>query len=173
MPDFRFAGASQACEGAAVLAICLKLAGKDRIRLAALTYERLRYSRVLKTQKTGEDLRIRWHSALQKSMNGEYIDPRSVKMKNSWIYRLDCEKDARERWPIMSAQIQKEMDAGAVALPGSLLGDDRFDIPEIEEEEYLKIEAFVQDAMKHHSASLTGRAAEYFKPRSQLPVEVQ
>ena len=65
------------------------------------------------------------------------------------------------------------MDEGNVALPGSLLGDDRYDIPSIPEEELVKIEDFVKEAQAKYSASLTGRAAEYFKPASRPPVAVQ
>lgn len=78
----------------------------------------------------------------------------------------------QERFPAVSAQIQKEMDAGEVALPGSLLGEDRFDIPAIPEDEVVRIEAFVHEALSKQSASLTGRAAEYFIPASHRPVEV-
>lgn len=74
-------GASQATEDGACLAICLELAGKGNVRLATLTYERLRYARVLKTQKTGEDTRYRWHSALRDLDAGKEIDPESVKMQ--------------------------------------------------------------------------------------------
>lgn len=74
-------GASQAVEDAATLAICLELAGRDNIRLATLTYERLRYARVLKTQKTGEDTRRRWHNALRDLDAGREVDPESVKMQ--------------------------------------------------------------------------------------------
>jgi salicylate hydroxylase len=41
-------GASQATESAAVLALCLKLAGKDNIPLATRVYEKLRFGRVSK-----------------------------------------------------------------------------------------------------------------------------
>lgn len=64
------------------------MAGKDRIRLATLTYERLRYARVLKTQKTGEALREKWHNALKKVTAGEWIDPRSIRMENAWVYQV-------------------------------------------------------------------------------------
>jgi salicylate hydroxylase len=74
-------GASQATEDGACLAICLELAGKGNVRLATLTYERLRYARVLKTQKTGEDTRRRWHTALRDLDAGKAVDPESVKMQ--------------------------------------------------------------------------------------------
>lgn len=87
--------------------------------------------------------------------------------------QLDVEQDAIDRFPVVSAQIQKEIDDNNVALPGSLLGDDRYDIPSLPEDELVKIEAFVKESSAKHSASLEGRAAEYFKPASRAPVEVQ
>ncbi|GAB7357031.1 hypothetical protein MBLNU459_g7856t1 [Dothideomycetes sp. NU459] len=58
-------GASQATESAAVLAVCLKLAGKQNVKLATRTYEKLRFDRVRSSQTNGEDVRDRWHSALK------------------------------------------------------------------------------------------------------------
>ncbi|GAA5821892.1 hypothetical protein JCM3770_002648 [Rhodotorula araucariae] len=128
-------GASQAVEDAATLAICLELAGRSRVRLAALVYERLRYARVLKTQKTGEDTRRRWHSALKALEEGREVDPEAVKMQNEWIYALDAEKDTRDRFEAVAAQIERELveNHGTPVLPMSLLGDDKFDIPTISE----------------------------------------
>ncbi|BGP31290.1 hypothetical protein JCM10296v2_003054 [Rhodotorula toruloides] len=120
-------GASQAVENAATLAICLELAGRDNIRLATLTYERLRYARVLKTQKTGEDTRRRRHNALRDLDAGREVDPESVKMQ--WIYALDAEADTRARFAAVSAHIKAELAAknDVPILPMSLLGDDKFD----------------------------------------------
>ncbi|KZT51429.1 FAD/NAD(P)-binding domain-containing protein [Calocera cornea HHB12733] len=150
-------GASQAVEDSACLATCLKLAGKGNVRLATLTYERMRYARVLKTQKTGEDLRIRWHNALKKVQKGEHIEPDSIKMRNAWIYKHDAEADARERWQAVSKQIQKEMDAGKVSLPADLLGEDRYDIPRISAEEQAEIDRIVVQMVKDYPPSYTGR----------------
>lgn len=74
-------GASQATEDGAVLALCLKFAGKDNVPLATRTYERLRYARVRQAQLCGEDVRDRWHNALKKVNNDEEIDPESIHIK--------------------------------------------------------------------------------------------
>jgi salicylate hydroxylase len=91
-------GASQATESAAVLALCLKLAGKENVPLAVsepdepmdrLTifqtrvYEKLRFERVRKSQLNGEDLRDRWHSALKILDDDVEIDPEDIKMRVS------------------------------------------------------------------------------------------
>ena len=102
-------GASQATESAAVLAQCLLLAGKDNIPLAVrplrglmtnplprtrpwLTsniqtrvYEKIRFPRVRRAQTNGEDLRDRWHSALDRIGEGEEIDPNTLLIRvSSW-----------------------------------------------------------------------------------------
>jgi len=74
-------GAGQATEDGAVPAICLTLAGKGNVPLATCTYEKLRYGRVRNAQKTGEDLRDRWHNALKTLNKGEEVDPASILMK--------------------------------------------------------------------------------------------
>ncbi|GAA6014850.1 hypothetical protein JCM10207_002201 [Rhodosporidiobolus poonsookiae] len=148
-------GASQAVEDAATLAICLELitAGGqnsgENIRLASLVYERLRYARVLKTQKTGEDTRRRWHNALRDLDAGREVDPESVKMQNEWIYQLDAEADTRERFASTLEQIKSELAANnnVPILPMSLLGDDKFDIPQITDERRKEIAVIAQDMM--------------------------
>lgn len=141
-------GASQAVEDAACLAICLELAGKGNVRLATLTYERLRYARVLKTQKTGEDTRIKWHTALAKMEANEYIEPESVHMRNQWIYPHDAEADTRARFHDVAAQIQKELDEGKGPIsPMDLLGPDRYDIPQIPDEDRKRVAKIVEGHM--------------------------
>ncbi|GAA5841476.1 hypothetical protein JCM11251_007153 [Rhodosporidiobolus azoricus] len=146
-------GASQAVEDAATLAICLELATvgghRENIRLASLVYERLRYARVLKTQKTGEDTRRRWHNALRAMDAGKEIDPESVKMQNEWIYALDVEQDTRERFARVFEQIKSELAANddIPILPMSLLGDDKSDIPVITDERRREIANIAEDQL--------------------------
>src|SRR5277367_5855828 len=114
-------GASQATEDAAVLALCLTLAGRGNVPLATRTYERLRYDRVRMAQLCGEDVRDRWHNALKQVNEGEEIDPESLHMRvipdqlymcsrqNAWLYPHDAEADTRERWAKVSAEVAKEM----------------------------------------------------------------
>ncbi|KEF62507.1 uncharacterized protein A1O9_00480 [Exophiala aquamarina CBS 119918] len=78
-------GASQATESAAVLAQCLLLAGKDNVPLATRVYEKIRFPRVRRAQTNGEDVRDRWHSALDKVADGEEIDPYSIHIRVSHI----------------------------------------------------------------------------------------
>ncbi|KAI2634796.1 putative monooxygenase [Hypomontagnella submonticulosa] len=107
-------GASQATESAAVLAVCLKLAGKDNIPLATRCYEKLRFKRTRSSQTNGEDLRDRWHNALKNVDEGVEIDPESVKMRNRWLYAFDAEADTLERWDEMAALVAEELRTGRI-----------------------------------------------------------
>lgn len=107
-------GASQATESAAVLAECLKLAGKGNIPLATRVYERLRFPRVRLSQTNGEDVRDRWHSALNDVDDGVEIDPEQVKIRNRWLYDFDAEKDTRERWVKFAPVVQEELRVGKI-----------------------------------------------------------
>ncbi|KAF8251275.1 FAD/NAD(P)-binding domain-containing protein [Wilcoxina mikolae CBS 423.85] len=105
-------GASQATESAAVLALCLKLAGKDSIPLATRVYEKLRFGRVRQAQLNGEDVRDRWHNTLKQLDENTKIDPDHVKIKNRWLYPFDAEADTREKWPTISEIVRKELETG-------------------------------------------------------------
>ncbi|KAI8957753.1 putative monooxygenase [Daldinia sp. FL1419] len=107
-------GASQATESAGVLAVCLKLAGKDNIPLATRCYEKLRFARTRASQTNGEDLRDRWHNALKNVDEGVEIDPESVKMRNRWLYAFDAEADTIERWGEVSVLVSDELKAGKI-----------------------------------------------------------
>ncbi|KAL7621078.1 hypothetical protein AAE478_008390 [Parahypoxylon ruwenzoriense] len=107
-------GASQATESAAVLAVCLKLAGKENVPLATRTYEKLRFGRTRASQTNGEDLRDRWHNALKNVDDGVEIDPESVKMRNRWLYAFDAEADTLARWDEVSTQVMEELRTGKI-----------------------------------------------------------
>ncbi|KAH7064443.1 salicylate hydroxylase [Paraphoma chrysanthemicola] len=107
-------GASQATESAAVLALCLKLAGKENVPLATRVYEKLRFARVRQSQRNGEDLRNRWHNALKNLDDNEEINPEDVMIRNRWLYSFDAEADTRRRWQEVSALVARELDIGEV-----------------------------------------------------------
>ncbi|KAK1819467.1 hypothetical protein LTR12_006168 [Friedmanniomyces endolithicus] len=107
-------GASQATESAAVLAICLKLAGRENIPLATRTYEKLRFARTRQSQTNGEDLRDRWHNALKNVKAGREIDPETIKMRNRPLYAFDAEADAMQRWHAVSSQVAEELREGCI-----------------------------------------------------------
>ncbi|KAH8819776.1 salicylate hydroxylase [Xylogone sp. PMI_703] len=107
-------GASQATESAAVLAVCLKLAGKENIPLATRTYEKMRFARVRQSQLNGEDVRDRWHNCLKNLDEGVEIDPETVKIKNRWLYPFDVEADTMQRWQEVSSQVVKELQEGEI-----------------------------------------------------------
>ncbi|CRG86638.1 hypothetical protein PISL3812_03648 [Talaromyces islandicus] len=114
-------GASQATESSAVLAFCMKLAGKGNVPLATRVYEKLRFDRVRQAQLSGEDLRNRWHNALKNLKDGEEFDPDDIKIKNRWLYSYDAEADTLARWSEVSARTQLELDSGKIT---PLFGDE-------------------------------------------------
>ncbi|KAK4946525.1 hypothetical protein LTR10_014377 [Elasticomyces elasticus] len=107
-------GASQATESAAVLAQCLLLAGRDNIPLATRVYEKIRFPRVRRAQTNGEDLRDRWHTALELVGEGEAIDPDSILIKNNVLYSYDAEADTVKQWPEMSRIVAEELKTGKI-----------------------------------------------------------
>jgi salicylate hydroxylase len=108
-------GASQATESAAVLATCLKLAGKDNIPLATRVYEKLRFERTQKSRHNGEDIRDRWHNVLKNLDEGAEIDPEEVKMRNRWLYPFDAEADTLKRWAEVASLVEKELESGEIS----------------------------------------------------------
>ncbi|KAH7321618.1 salicylate hydroxylase [Rhexocercosporidium sp. MPI-PUGE-AT-0058] len=107
-------GASQATESAAVLALCLKLAGKENVALATRVYEKLRFARVRGSQRNGEDVRDRWYNALKNLDDYMEINPDDVKIKNRWLYPFDAEADTLQRWAEVAALVTKELEAGEI-----------------------------------------------------------
>ncbi|KAL3476990.1 hypothetical protein BJX99DRAFT_246489 [Aspergillus californicus] len=107
-------GASQATESAAVLALCLKLAGEGNVPLATRVYEKLRFDRVRKCQLNGEDIRDRWHGALKQLEAGEKLDPEDVMMRNRWLYAFDAEADTIQRWEETAAIVERELQEGQI-----------------------------------------------------------
>jgi 2-polyprenyl-6-methoxyphenol hydroxylase-like FAD-dependent oxidoreductase len=85
-------GASQSMEDGVTAAVCLELSGKQNVPEAVRAYERIRYPRVLATQKLGVTNRDAWHKA-----DFDYVrkNPESVKLPRlDWVLNFDCEKHA-------------------------------------------------------------------------------
>jgi 2-polyprenyl-6-methoxyphenol hydroxylase-like FAD-dependent oxidoreductase len=85
-------GASQSMEDGVTAAICLERAGKNNIPEAIRAYEKIRYPRVLATQRTGITNRDNWHKA-----DFDYVkkNPESVRLpRHEWILNFDCAKHA-------------------------------------------------------------------------------
>ena len=99
-------GASQAMEDGSTVAVCLELAGKDNIPTALRAFEKIRYERVLKAQKTGEATRDKWHKADFKKVKD---DPESMKLaRHEWLLNFDAEEHAYAVWD----QTLREMQQG-------------------------------------------------------------
>ncbi|KAM7213542.1 hypothetical protein V8F06_011097 [Rhypophila decipiens] len=107
-------GASQACESAGVLAVCLSLVDGENVKIATRAYEKLRFPRTRVSQTHGEDLRDRWHNVLKNTSEGAEIDPEMVKIKNRPLYAFDAEHDARDRWNDIATTVSHELARGNI-----------------------------------------------------------
>src|SRR5579862_1995252 len=92
-------------EDGVTLAICLRKAGKENIPLAVRTYERIRYDRVRRVQKTGETTRDRWHKA---DWDAVKKDPSKVNIpREDWILKFDVEKYAEENYERVAEEVKQ------------------------------------------------------------------
>jgi 2-polyprenyl-6-methoxyphenol hydroxylase-like FAD-dependent oxidoreductase len=86
-------GASQSMEDGVTAAVCLELAGsKENVPEAIRAFEKIRYGRVLATQRTGVTNRDAWHKA-----DFDYVrkNPESVKLpRQDWVLNFDASKHA-------------------------------------------------------------------------------
>ncbi|AEO67891.1 6c11d7c0-7b97-4d7d-8895-171bbb25be76 [Thermothielavioides terrestris] len=100
-------GASQAMEDGVVLAACLDRAGGPAgVPEAVRVWERIRYERVHKIQKTGVTTREQWHKA---DWDAIWKDPQSLHLKREeWILNFDAEADAYARYDAVREQLEKE-----------------------------------------------------------------
>ncbi|KAL0258111.1 hypothetical protein SLS55_007283 [Diplodia seriata] len=110
-------GASQAVEDGVTVAVCLELATsgsgegkKGDVREALLAYERMRYERVRKAQKTGETTRDRWHKA---DFDKVKEQPEAVKLpREEWLLGHDAEAHAYAVYAETVERIRKEEAKG-------------------------------------------------------------
>ncbi|KAF2139112.1 uncharacterized protein K452DRAFT_233183 [Aplosporella prunicola CBS 121167] len=114
-------GASQAMEDGATLAVCLELAGtagtagtgaaegtraRNGVPEALRAYERIRYERVRRAQKTGESTRDRWHKADVEQVRR---DPDAVKLpREEWLLGHDAEAHAYAVYGETVEQLRRE-----------------------------------------------------------------
>lgn len=85
-------GASQAMEDGVTAAVCLELAGKDKVAEALQVYENIRYERVHAVQQTGVTNRDNWHKADFKQVKA---NPESIKLpRHAWILNFDAQEHA-------------------------------------------------------------------------------
>jgi len=89
-------GAAQAIEDAGTVAICLELAGKDRIPLALQTCEKIRYARATLAQKIGVETRDTWHKT---DWEAASKDPSILQMpRPDWLFGHDTQDYAYEEF---------------------------------------------------------------------------
>ena len=87
-------GASQSMEDGVTAAVCLARAGKANVPGALRAYEKIRYPRVLATQRTGVTNRDAWHKA-----DWDFVrrNPESVKLpRQDWVLNFDARAHAEE-----------------------------------------------------------------------------
>ncbi|TKA24489.1 hypothetical protein B0A50_06646 [Salinomyces thailandicus] len=98
-------GASQAMEDGACLAVCLQLAGRKDVPLALRAFEKMRYERVRRVQKTGETTRDKWHKADFENIKK---NPEAIRMKREeWILAHDAEDHAYQAWLDAVAELER------------------------------------------------------------------
>lgn len=99
-------GASQSMEDGVTLAVCLEKSGRERVQEALRAYERIRYDRVLKAQKTGETTRDRWHKADWEEVKR---NPEVLKLKRErWLLDFDSEKHAYEVYDKVVEELREQ-----------------------------------------------------------------
>ncbi|KAF9640937.1 putative salicylate hydroxylase protein [Lasiodiplodia theobromae] len=109
-------GASQAVEDGVTVAVCLEMAGKGGkkadVREALRAYERIRYDRVRKAQKTGETTRDRWHKA---DFDKVLQEPEAVRLpREEWLLGHDAEAHAYAVYGETVEQMRREEGKGGV-----------------------------------------------------------
>ncbi|KAF3403483.1 FAD-dependent monooxygenase roqM [Penicillium rolfsii] len=115
-------GANQALEDAAVVAICLELAGKSRVALGLLVMEKLRHQRVSLIQDGGLKLLQTLHKADWNSESKEEIP--TMVARPTWIFAHDCLASTYE-------EFNKAADAiltGTEYIPTNIPSDGQFRI---------------------------------------------
>jgi 2-polyprenyl-6-methoxyphenol hydroxylase-like FAD-dependent oxidoreductase len=92
-------------EDGMTLAITLALAGKTRVPDAVRAYEKIRYERVRRAQKTGETTRDMWHQAdFEKIME----NPEKLSLpREAWLLGHDAEAHAYEVGPAVLEELRK------------------------------------------------------------------
>ena len=81
-------------EDGVTAAVCLELAGKSNVPEAIRAYEKIRYPRVLATQRTGVTNRDNWHKAVKDFY--EYITIRLLHEKSFKIAGINHVDITRE-----------------------------------------------------------------------------
>ncbi|EEA24975.1 hypothetical protein TMatcc_008079 [Talaromyces marneffei ATCC 18224] len=102
-------GASQSMEDGVTLAVCLeKCGGAANVREALQAYEKIRYDRVLRAQKTGETTRDKWHKA---DIDHVKQHPEVVKLQREpWLLNFDSEEHAYGAYDEVVTKLREEQD---------------------------------------------------------------
>ncbi|OQV05068.1 hypothetical protein CLAIMM_09863 [Cladophialophora immunda] len=89
-------GAGQAVEDAATVAICLELAGRNRVPLALRTSEKIRYARATLAQRIGIETRDAWHKTDWEAVKK---NPKLLEMpRPDWLFGHDPQDYAYEEF---------------------------------------------------------------------------
>jgi 2-polyprenyl-6-methoxyphenol hydroxylase-like FAD-dependent oxidoreductase len=93
-------------EDGVTAAICLEKGGKDNVQEALRAYEKIRYPRVLATQKTGVTNRDNWHKA---DFDEVKKNPEMVKLpRQDWVLNFDCSKHAYDVYDEIVESLRKD-----------------------------------------------------------------
>lgn len=92
-------------EDGVTLGVCLRKAGKDKVPLGLRVYERIRYDRVRRVQKTGESTRDMWHKA---DWDAVKKDPTKVQLpRDDWILKHHCRQYAEDNFNRVAEEIRE------------------------------------------------------------------
>ncbi|KKK12911.1 hypothetical protein AOCH_000473, partial [Aspergillus ochraceoroseus] len=108
-------GANQAIEDGAVVAICLELAGKQRIPLGLRVMQKLRYDRVSLIQDGGLKMLASLQKANWKAESKE--DVPTMVARPFWIFSHDCERDTYQEFGKAANAVLNETEYTATNIP--------------------------------------------------------
>ena len=93
-------------EDGVTVAVCLELAGtKEKVPEALRAFEKIRYARVLATQRTGVTNRDSWHKA---DFNNIRKNPESVKLpRQEWVLNFDASQHAYDVYEKTVEELKK------------------------------------------------------------------
>jgi len=92
-------------EDGVTLGVCLRKAGKNNVPLAVRVYERIRYDRVRRVQKTGESTRDMWHKA---DWDAVKKNPDLIKLpREDWILKHDSRQFAEDNFDRVAEEVRQ------------------------------------------------------------------
>ncbi|KAJ5715325.1 Monooxygenase FAD-binding [Penicillium malachiteum] len=134
-------GASQSIEDGAVVAICLELAGKNRIPLALQVMQKLRYERISLIGDGSAKMLESLHMANWDAKQQDKLP--TLIARAMWIFDHDCQKSTYEEF----SKAAEAVITGGPYLPANIATDGRYGIVEEEGKSTVKVTAASVDSL--------------------------